>query len=413
MNNVKHVIFMLGSYEPNSSPNGNCCKKIIQKLVSFGYLVDCIANRNPGLPKVEKIDGVTIHRIPLIPSYKYREKITASKNSFNKLFYKVLLTFSYLLEKILFLPFYPSNSPLYVRSFARMADSILIGCEKETIVCVNMPPDTILAGIALKKKHPSLKLVTYLLDPFLPNKSNPFASFAYHHKKKSLAELDIVTKSDLVIPQLEQRGYFDNLYPRFLQNIHYLGVPLLENNIDSKYRIRSSDRIFVFAGSISESYRNPSFIIKAFDYCKKSKLLMYISNDYGWLKPFLSELKTHNVEINGKIDRTKLFDIYKSADGFVNIGNIFTSYAPSKIIEYIGYGRMIISSFRVQNDSSIAYMNKYPYGLSLDERKLSYEEAAQLIDNFHPDIVSPQLQFSYLSELFRANTVDAFIDLCF
>ena len=51
---MRKVLFMVGSYLPNPSPNGICTKQIIDSLKAKGDKITCIAYAEKNIPLFEK-----------------------------------------------------------------------------------------------------------------------------------------------------------------------------------------------------------------------------------------------------------------------------------------------------------------------------------------------------------------------
>ena len=145
--------------------------------------------------------------------------------------------------------------------------------------------------------------------------------------------------------------------------------------------------------------------MEVFKYVKNATLVMHITNPEDWVL----ELSNPNIEIKGRIPHETVIDVIKASDGVLNIGNSDPIFAPSKIIEYIGFGKPIITSYRIDEDSSLKYMKQYPKALCIDERVKAAREAAAEIDAFL-QLQDKPLSFGQLESLYHKNTPAAIAD---
>lgn len=52
----------------------------------------------------------------------------------------------------------------------------------------------------------------------------------------------------------------------------------------------------------------------------------------------------------------------------LNIGNSTNNQLPSKVLEYIGTGKPIISIYNIEDDTSNLYLKKYPNSLLINQK---------------------------------------------
>ena len=405
---MEKVLFLLGAYKPLPSANGICVDAIIQHLLSEGKKVYCIAYLKPGLLREEIIDSVKIRRIRE-PLYLYLYDKSKKEKSIVSSF--VLREISKAIDVIKLFSkkkTFPISSQRLVRSFYEMAESIIEENSIDTIIAVNMPIETIKAVALIKKKKHTIRSVAYLLDPI---------NGGVHHKLLRQEETkrtrdfenNYLRMMDVVICQKEHERHFRSQFnERELKAFYFLGVPLLQNKIkNSSNQIKKTNYIAIYAGGIDRKTRNPEYIINVFKHVKNVTLHMYITNDPSCAIEAVGE--NANIVIHGRISHDELEQRLEEADCFISIGNSQTMQAPSKLIEYMSYGKPIISTFRIENDTSREYMEKYPLGVMLDEHDLDFERQAKAIEGFlasHHDEVT----YEMISSFFWQNTPRAFLD---
>lgn len=411
---MKNALFLFGGYYPAPSANGLCCEKIMHCLCDNDYNVSCIVNRNINTQKKEENGNIKIYRISNTAKEKCRELFFAEKSYIKKKIYAFFIRIINAYAQILYTPLFPMNSPIKVIKYIIQSKKIIKKQGVHLLVSVNMPADAAIAGAYIKKIYPNIKSVAYFLDPLAGGgNDNKILNEKIAYKKALKTEKKIVECADLVIAQIEHKQHFEKEYTAEAQKkIHYLGAPLLLDKTNKNEGGKNGDKkTVIYAGALFKSYRDPRYIIDVFNYVNSAKLIMYVSNNTGWLIEHIKKTDNHNIEIRERIPRTELESEMKKADAFVNIGNNFELYAPSKIIEYISYGKPIISTYRIDNDTCAYYMKKYPQGLYLDERDADIKLAAKKIDMMWNKF-NENISFAQLMELYYENTPQAFVEAC-
>ena len=94
----------------------------------------------------------------------------------------------------------------------------------------------------------------------------------------------------------------------------------------------------------------------------------------------------------------------------LNLGNKNASLTPSKIFEYMSYGKPIISTFCVDNDTSAAYLRRYSCALLLDERDADLDGAAERLRQFIFDNRYTLIPYGETEQRFYGNTPAAAVE---
>jgi hypothetical protein len=77
------------------------------------------------------------------------------------------------------------------------------------------------------------------------------------------------------------------------------------------------------------------------------------------------EILKSKVQIHGFVDSDELVKCIWGSDILINIGNTVVNQVPSKLYEYIAYGKPIINFYQNLEDISIAHMEKYSLCLNV------------------------------------------------
>ena len=396
---MKHILIVLGQYLPHPSANGICCERIANELIENGFDVQFVVNR-----EVDALyDEGEYYRVPRMAYQRLGELRDRTKNSIIKKAYNLLGSIVDRCRLVLFSPLFPVASPFHLYNFIKGVERAANKTKPDLIIGVNLPVDSIYATTIYKERHPHVKMLGYFLDPMAGGAKNTFIGEDKSFRRALTAEKRIITAADAVIVQKEHLKHYEDFFGEDdRKKIYYYGAPLLVKH--KEYKISDGNKVVVYAGALSKYTRNPQYIIEVFRYIKNAKLVMYVTNGHEWVKELANGIP--NVEVNPGVSHDEIVDIMESATAFLNIGNTQAMFAPSKVIEYIGFGKPLISTFRVDGDTSLNYVNRYRYGLTIDERVEQYSDAAKkignLIDSFEESISFEEIEKEYWDNTPRA-----------
>lgn len=404
---MSNVLFLLGSFYPRASANGNCVWRIAESLQKRGDKVFCICEGQNNKKK-EMVSGVEIHYIKGYRQDRMREKGFFCKG-IKRRFYVFLERLCAYYRTITTIKHFPVTKKV-ADEYYQTIEEICNENQIDILIPVNKPVDAVCAAVKYKQNNPSVRLISYMLDLVYGGHYNPLLSKLTERQRCIETEEQIILHSDKVIALEEHEKQYTHEHPSASEDkIYYLGVPLLTDNTRRNPDNNSSGKhTIVYAGSVDERLRNPLFVAKVFKYIKNAELVMYITDGLEYMESIAKGIA--NISIKSRVDATKLKQIYNQADAFLNIGNATTKQSPSKIIEFIGYGKPIISTYRIDHDTSAAILKDYPNALCIDERSESEKGAALQIDSFI-EHTRPISDFDEIKEKYSRYTPDAFIDL--
>lgn len=383
---------------------------LAEEYLKRGYRVFCIchAQNQDTKPRINK--GVEIFFIKNHLNAIMFEKRINSNTRFKRGFYYILQRFfSYFTTLETFFSFPVSKK--MVQKYYLAIKKMCLEFDVSNIVVVNQPVEAVYSGMLIKKEFPRIKLITYLLDPINGNNKHKLLSESVCIERKKKIEKQVLAVSDIIIAQITHKDKLNYLPETIVNKIHYLGVPLLSNQIIQLQRkIKGTVNTLIYAGTTSNKYRPVAFIIKAIALSRNIRLKMYLTSGFEEAQKLVIKLKASNILINGPISRDLLLKEYEMADCLLNIGNTMEDQMPSKIFEYMSYGKPIISTYRIDNDTSKKIIEKYPVGLCIDERSVSSVKAVEQIEEFlSRDYV--HIEFNKLKEIYSEYLPETFVDI--
>ena len=398
---MKRVLFLMGAYYPNAYANGICVGEIIKELQKDDCEVICVANRGHGLKHHEFLNGVEVFRENDVLPNRMAEAISRSDSAIYKTAMRNIKFIFDIIRLVLNIPVFPVGSYFRTNRIYRIAKRIVKTRKIDLIVGVNMPTDALNAAMKIKVNNPEISFVPYILDPIGGGLSNRLIKKRTVEKRSLLFEDKMLSLCDKAIIMKWYREYYLNHHKAHLEKCCFLDVPYLVERSGSASA--SSEKVIIYAGGLSEKTRNPEYIFKVFSCIKGVRLKMYLTGDTDWVKNKIKGID--NIEIHSRVTHDELTELMEKADGFLNIGNSQQLFVPSKLFEYFSYGKLVISTYRVENDTCLPYMEKYPNGLLIDEINDDPNEVAVKIEEKINDI--KVLQYQELKEIFWENTPDA------
>lgn len=400
----------------STSANGICCKAIMNEFIKKGDSVFCITNKEADLKENEFLEnGVRFFTVRPRTIYAINSFILAN-NAKKPLICKFLKLFNFVINKFkLFLiyPIWPLVSPLYVRRINKIAKSV---CEKQNIdviVPIYSQVDTLIVANKLKCKNPKIKYIPYFLDSFSGGYGPKMFSTDWIFKRGLKWERRLLPSADKIVMMESARKHYDAKCSNedFNKKIQYLDLPLFEHR---EYVQEKSDEIkILYAGALPVSVRSPKFFLEAFTRIKDERLkLTFVGDDSSADLKYYSSID-NRITYFGRCSHNEVIELEKNATIFLNIGNNLTNMTPSKIFEYLSWNKPIISTMPIDNEPSAYYLEKFPLALLLNEKNLSFDEAALIIKRFIDENYDKKVPSDFLNETFKNNMPKSFLELVY
>lgn len=234
-----------------------------------------------------------------------------------------------------------------------------------------------LAAVAMecKEKNPNIKFIVYQVDPCSTNIAFPETTIMdrqkFEQRLYSVSDA-IITTPILLKEALEvySEEIISKMVPMEFPNV----VPMVSDTVETRSKIRC-----LFTGNIYGNFRNPNYCFRLFDNADSKIEFEMI----GSLKQDIkNELKNHRVVFSGSKPLEETRKELLGADVLVNIGNEMLNQVPSKLFEYISYGKPIINICKNRNCPTLPYLERYPYALNIFEEDDIFEEQLNTLNEF-------------------------------
>lgn len=397
----------------SESANGICTEAVMRDL-SEKHEVFCLTNREYGASKQFEKNGIRFYTVR--PRLVYRIASMASHGELSLFQSKVLKKIGFLVERckqVLTLGSWPLLSRTYAKRIENEAWKI---CEEHGIQCIvpiYTQIDTLIAACNIKKKR-DVFYIPYFLDSlsggyglrvFTPDQTR---NRALAWERKLLYNADWIIAMESSRKHHQQYSISEHHYDRML----FFDLPLLRDSTPeiSEPILSTGKCNLVYVGSLPSGIRSPEYILNVFRHLQGDEYQFWFvgTSDCAILND--AALQDQRIHVVGRCSHEIAMQYEAQADVLVNIGNTNPNMTPSKIFEYMSFGKPIISTMMVDAEPSRAYLEKYPQTMILDEREQSYEQAAHKIRNLIAQSKKEIINMDHVRSIFYQNTPKAMAD---
>ena len=401
---MKKILFLAGRYYPKASPNSICIRNIIDSLPKEEYEVSIICYKD-GL---DEIDSRRVYKISrgVIQSVLY--KLENSQSASSK---KMMSVFNYLskVKQVPFYPVWPWTDPIFTLKEYITARKLHKVEHFDIIVSAYVPLSSVIVGHALKRFDPDVMFVAYFLDSLTGGAVPRFIKPEKFEKKAKKWERILLGNADRIIFMNASRQHHDDIYSKssLYSRITYLDLPVLRKT--QPYEKTDDQALIVYVGSLTPSVRSPEYFLKVFSLVPDPtwKLLFVGDNSCAILNEYARRDK--RITVLGRCSHKEALAYEQRATVLLNIGNNNPNLTPSKVLEYISFGKKIVSTYPIDNESSLSYLRKYPLACLLDERCPECD-AAKALSEF-VSLPTKGIQYPSLKQMYYMNTPEAFIQI--
>ncbi|MFA6711486.1 MAG: glycosyltransferase [Candidatus Caldatribacteriota bacterium] len=398
----KQVVIMTTAYLPHPDANGVCASNIANEFLQRGYQVSVLCSRQRSQQKEEYIHGIAVYRVttPLVEE-------RAAKNAFGSL---LLLR----INRAFHLPVYPIDSLLFLFRFYRKLRSLVTEKSIDTIIAINNPLEGCLAGYWVKKKRENSKFCIFDVDSFSNKVDGKYIGgklkFRLHRRWEQL----LFPQADAIIAmETHEKHYNTPFYDPFKEKIHFSNFPfLITRNLKAVPSPPSLDQKYsgVYLGTFNTEYRNPKPICEAVTLIDDFYLTFYGRGDALPLIESYARETSGRISYGGFIAYSKGQEALEQAEFLISIGNAKSEMVPSKIFEYIAFGKPIIHFYSFAGDPVLAFLGRFPLALAVDTNQ-NVEENAGIIKRFIETNMGKRVDHAMIESVFLSNTPKYSVDL--
>lgn len=412
---MKKVLFVIQSFPAIRSANVLCDTAIIQEWKKNTDIeIHCLVYRYNNLPDFEELDGVKIHRFKRGLIWKLYCWAKENKGIISKSILRIN-RFVLRLKQLFTIPIYPCYEPVLALKYRKEAIKLHKMECFDMVIAEHNGFDTMYAGFMLKRYDPNVLYVQIFWDSLSGGFGAKYLPQSYTDKKRINWEKKILTYADKSIIMASHESHADKLWKDydFFNKISYLDIPYyirVERQNNDKEKGNSMISI-VFAGSMG--MRDPQFACRLFsDFGNKDIVLhIYTSDIYHEKIRKVLEYDNSSIVLHDYVSHDELLEIYSNADVFFNIGVKNSNAISGKIFEYMSYGKPIISTYSIDDEACLPYLQKYPLALCVDERNGNLDALRKRVYDFIMKNYRKRIDSSIIESLLYKNMPKSYVDL--
>jgi len=395
-----NVLFLLG----DNYPQAGACTNLLNNLLFKGELkhridkcgVLTLRNSFSISDKNLHNEGVTIYKIMMPVNFATRELLslfpTQPKFCIHGVMHKIIKRVN---KKF----FHKVIDGKTVSLIGRKLEQIVQNENYDILVPIMGSFDIAAAVVDFKKKHKDATAILYQVDPCLTNYSFSINTLQERQKfEKSMFEVvdRIITTSILCE---EAKGKYSNQIIDKMVSLEFPNVVVRANNAATTEERKTINCLF--AGNIYGGIRDPGYTLKLFE--KLGDITTF--NIVGSVAPeHIKEISRYGGCYLGSMSIDDVQNQLKDADILVNIGNAMTNQVPSKLFEYISYGKPIVNICKNRNCTTRSYLNNYSYALNLFEDDDIFDEQVESLRAFITNNAHSRVNPSDIAELYKTCT---------
>ncbi len=415
---MKKVLFIIQSYPSNRSANVLCDEKIMKAMLETGeYEIHCLAYRFHGQKLQEDLNGFKVHRIK---RGWWWNLYTYARDNESKFIYRTIVKINRLymrLKQLCFIPVYPNYEPILAKLVAKNAVELHRKEQYDLIVAEHSGRDTLYGGMKVKECCPDVKFVSILWDPLSGRQPAKYLPRKYAERCIEEDEGFLLKNSDRVICLQSNEEYQKqhSVDKPFFKNLRVLDIPGIVHPAvkpDKDGFTKEGWINILYSGILTLPDRDPSAfirIIKQSKYAERINIMFFSAGIEG-----VSRAKKELQGFRGSwlvhpyIPKEKLNVVALNSEILLNIGGSNPVMVPSKIFEYMSLGKLIASTYYIENESSKKYFDSYPLACCLDIRR-DIKELVREFDDFVSLYLNKTIPFDFVQEKFPKNTPAEFI----
>lgn len=402
---MKNVLLLNGLFFPSASSNGICANELIKELNKRGIQTYMITDWQCETGQHFLYESTEVFCIKQAYYIRLKQRLINMKG-FCKFIYSLLeQVIKYNTKLLSFFSYYvPAGR---VKAYIHTARRLIEDKKIDTIISVNRPPETILAGLKLKKIFPKIYTIAYLLDLLQDVSPKNKLKKKIYDKNVNLLYISLLKKYDKILSAENTISFFSqDMFLPYMNKVNFFGFPLFHSpfcsNIDKSEDFEKGKINVVFTGNLSEFIRTPegilTFMVPVIKNIPKCVLHFYSKGCENILNKFKKQLGD-NLILHGFVPYEEALIAMQNADILLNISNKIATQVPSKIFEYFSYCKPILNYRYIKEDPSNVYYKKYPLICNIDEYDdTNCEEIIQFVSgSYHKHLDYEEVRKTYIS----------------
>lgn len=405
------ILCIVDRYHPDSSANTICCDHIANYLKSLGHSVDIMA------PMISAEDEEFGERngsnVIKFPTYydrtlkKYGKRFNAKKWMDLPWFFR---KFMGLKNKLRILT-RPATQSVYLDSvdYKYIYNLLTQKCKHyDAIISFSMPFALHVIANKLMKMGLADKWFPLFLDAFVHNKCLNKAKINYRKKvaEKILNLSDKIFMVDGILGENKDLNY----NPEYHKKVVEIYIPMLQKlNIEIK-KNSGSEKILTYAGLFYHNIRYPDQMLDILSNLPgKYKINIYGDGCEKTVEEKSKQFKESQLTRFGRIGHEECLKAMAESNILLNLGNTITNQMPSKVFEYISFGKPVLNFYFTEEDMCLKVFRKYPLAFNINVNNYTQKDVENLLE-FCDKNADVQLSYEEATENLSDYKVDTIVE---
>jgi len=396
-----NIVILTGAYYPNMSATSACIDKYIQ-ILKNKHSIDVVCPLSQVHFEPLNDPKIKLHFV-FSRMWKWRMLCEENiRNGRNVMLNKVVVDL-FRIRSLLLSPIsYPTVEGWQMNPFYHELEKIDQDKTIDVIISVVNPICSVFASRRFKLKHPKVKWITFITDPFTFQPSKYKYVFFPNRRKirnyKNEKSVYDIADFNMFTEELYHSALNDFSQPNEKTFVMKYILSSLSKSVVQQIVNEGKCRL-VYAGALYADRRNPERVLSQIDDIHVDFYISY-SNCNSIVDKYLSE----TIKSFPAVNRSRYNElIYNEYDILINIGNNFSLQIPSKMLELFSTGRPIINFYQLK-DVHYAMVEKYPLGINIGPDDA---DAVERVSEFCKQMKGKRLSFEEVEALFPENTMDS------
>ena len=405
------IAFLVGSFHPYYSANGICVKRLCDEFILQGHSVTVFSRRSYKQSSKKIIDGINIQSFKSKNIDTLGDMILMTRKGLFKFFLIFLSKSLYLLNAFLTMLFFPKISHKYSKNIIDIIDKYLEQNTIDIFVSVYTPIESVVAAKYIHEKY-GQKIVLYTLDSINGGYVSRIIGKRRAEKRMFIFEQSMFKSfHKILLLNSQKHVYSTEKYSVFKEKFVYVDIPLVTFKIEKPLNLVKKEIDIVYTGTLQKGIKDPSRALEILNSTNIKNINVHFYGNTTNIKLYPERYDNLSIFIHKHVEYDQINGILQKSDFLLNIGSLNKNQIPSKIFEYISFGKPIISTFFINEEPSLPYLSKYKNVFLLDE-KIKAEEIIGQLDEFIAHYQNREIDdIDDLKKKFITNTPKYFVDL--
>lgn len=394
-----NIVILTGAYYPNMSATSACIDKYIQ-ILKNKHSIDVVCPLSQVHFEPLNDPKIKLHFV-FSRMWKWRMLCEENiRNGRNVMLNKVVVDL-FRIRSLLLSPIsYPTVEGWQMNPFYHELEKIDQDKTIDVIISVVNPICSVFASRRFKLKHPKVKWITFITDPFTFQPSKYKYVFFPNRRKirnyKNEKSVYDIADFNMFTEELYHSALNDFSQPNEKTFVMKYILSSLSKSVVQQIVNEGKCRL-VYAGALYADRRNPERALSVLSQIDDIHVDFYIS--YSNCNSIVDKYLSETIKSFPAVNRSR----YNEYDILINIGNNFSLQIPSKMLELFSTGRPIINFYQLK-DVHYAMVEKYPLGINIGPDDA---DAVERVSEFCKQMKGKRLSFEEVEALFPENTMDS------